>query len=152
MRQEENTNPKRATSSTKRKIVEALSIGIWGAVIWSVFGYICYWLNLAKVSPAHISKVIIKESMMFQWQGLLISILLLICLSIIFSLIYVFIFSHIFTPWIGIIFGCIIWYAMLGWRKLDINTIASTISLFILYGAFIGYSLSIEFSSLEKKE
>ncbi len=151
MKRHHKTDRKKIKSKLKRKVFEAISIGIWGAVIWSIVGYFVYWLNLAKISPAHISKGLIDTKLLFHWQGILLSLFILIGISILFSLIYVFLFSRIYTPWIGIILGGVIWYILLGWRRLDINTIASTISLFILYGAFVGYTLSVEFSSLEKK-
>lgn len=136
----------------KRKLKEAFSIGIWGALIWSFVGYIGYWLNLSKISPSHISKTFIKSEYLFHWQGILFSLLLLVFFSIIVSLLYVFFFSHIYTPWIGIALGAVIWYGLLGWRKIDMNSFATTLSIFILYGAFVGYSLSIEFSSVEKSK
>lgn len=151
MKQENKNEQAKKNSIIQRKIIAAIKIGFWGALIWGGIGYLVYWFNLVKLSPSHISRLFLKSNLIFQWQGIITSFAMLICISILLSLIYVFLFSHIYTPWIGIILGGFVWYIMLGWRKLDMITISSTASLFILYGAFIGYSLSMEFSSLEKK-
>lgn len=152
MAQERTTGGQKLRNTNIRKLFEAFSIGIWGAIIWGIIGILIHWFNLSKVSPIHISKIFLKEQLIFKWQGILIAFLLLTLCSILFSLIYVFLFSRFYTHWIGIVMGAILWAVTLGWQKLGINSMSATFCLFILYGAFIGYSLSVEFSSLEKNQ
>lgn len=137
--------------NAKRKWKESLSIGIWGAIIWSLFGYLTFWLNLSDYSPSHFGKRILNPDYLFHWQGILITLLLIIFCSIILSFFYTIFFAHLFTPWIGAAMGVALWYIFVGWRDVSYTTLASTFSLFVLYGIFIGYSLSMEFTSIEKE-
>lgn len=152
MKQNSKNTTKQAKNVKARKLYKAISIGIWGAILWAFVAYVCYWLNLSKISPSHLSKLFIKNSLIFHWQGILLAFGILIFLSILFSVIYVFLFSHLYTPWIGVACGIVLSAIWINWRNLDTNSIASMVSVFTLYGVFVGYSLSMEFASLNKKQ
>lgn len=147
--QQRKLTSNKASRKWIRKWKESLSIGIWGALIWSFIGYFSYWLNLSDYSPSHFGKPFLNPDYLFRWQGILLSISIVIIMSIILSFIYSLFFSHILTPWIGAALGAVLWYILVGWRDVSFTTLLSTFSLFVLYGIFIGYSLSMEFSSME---
>lgn len=151
MRVERKKTSSKGIQNIKRKWKESLSIGVWGAIIWSLFGYLSYWLNLSDYSPSHFGKRILNPDYLFHWQGILITEIVIIFFSVVLSFLYAVCFGHLLTPWIGAAIGAILWYVFVGWRDVALTTLTSTFSLFVLYGIFIGYSLSMEFTSIEKE-
>lgn len=130
-----------------RRWIYALEVGFFGTLIWSFVLYLLHWLHLSKVSPSHMAKFFLKEEVLFRWEGILFSFIFLSVASILVSLLYVYTVSWIGSPWLGIALGILLWSLFMGWRYMDWNTFASTLTVFILYGLFVGYSLSVEFSS-----
>lgn len=144
----ENKNKKSNKKQFRHtKFSFSLHIGISAALIWSGLGYLCYWLNFSKLSPSHFVVRWIKEEYLFRLEGIVTSILLILALSLLFAISYAYSLSHINTPWLGAALGVILWVIMFSWREMDRNTFYTTLSMLLLYGVFIGYSLSAEFSS-----
>jgi hypothetical protein len=65
--------------------------------------------------------------------------------------------------WMGVIFGIVLWGIIFfvleplfpnipAFGDLEINTLVSTACLFILYGTFIGYSISYDYHDTRIKE
>lgn len=136
----------------KNKWGYAIFLGVIGALFWSGIGYLAFWLNFSELSPSHFGKPFLNPNYLYKWEGILISLLIAVVLSVLFSLMYAYTLAHLYTPWIGVILGGCLWFLFLGWNKLDVNTFFTTLCLFLLYGVFIGFSLSAEFSNPEKKE
>ncbi|CCQ94451.1 conserved membrane hypothetical protein [[Clostridium] ultunense Esp] len=141
-----------ANQEQKTRWLYALEVGFFGALIWSGVLYLLYWLRLSKLSPSHIAQGFLKPEYLFRWEGVFFSLILLALYSILVSFLYVYTLARINSPWLGVALGIILWSAMMGWRSMDWNTLASTLSIFVLYGVFVGYSLSAEFSSPEEIE
>ncbi|RKD25562.1 hypothetical protein BEP19_01050 [Ammoniphilus oxalaticus] len=145
------------------KMKKALVVGAVGGLFWSLLGYAFYSMNFTKlgpavvVSPFFVSKAADKP--LAQFTGMAV----ITALSIGFALLYVYLFSKYYTPWIGIASGVVLFalffYALnplFQWTKkplhqIGMNTFSTTLSLFLLYGLFVGFSLSAEFSSKEPK-
>lgn len=145
-----------------KKIKTAILIGVVGGIFWAAMNYVLYFMNFTFISPSVFIKPFIlsngTDRPMIQLMGIGVAAIL----SIGFALAYVFTLSRFYSPWIGIgagtaLFG--IFYYILSpllnltekpIHQIGMNTFATELCLFILYGLFIGFSLSSEFSS--KKE
>lgn len=130
-----------------RRWMYALEVGFYGTLVWSLILYLLYWLHLSKLSPSHITQFFLKQEILFRWDGILFSFIFLSIGSVLVSLLYAYTLSWIGSPWLGVALGLLLWSLLMGWRFMDWNTFSSTLTVFILYGLFVGYSLSVEFSS-----
>ncbi|NEY71573.1 hypothetical protein G4D63_07420 [Bacillus mesophilus] len=137
--------------------------GLFGGVFWSLLGYGAYIFSFTKVPP----NVILEPWTIGDWKsgvlGQFIAIFLLGLISILVAFGYMATLKKFDKFWIGILFGLLLWgivFFVLNpifpsidpIRKLDLNTIVTSLCLFILYGTFIGYSISFEAAQLIVKE
>lgn len=141
-----------------------LLTGFVGGLLWSFFGVIMYYFNFSEVAP----KTFLLRSWLTAewtngWLGDVISILLTGIISLAAAIVYYGIFKKINSMWMGLFYGVFLWgviFYLLGpvfsnvprLVSLDINTIISTVCLFILYGIFIGYSISFDYHNLKVNE
>lgn len=142
----------------------SLMTGFFGGILWSIFGVIMYYFNFAEVAP----KTFLLRSWTTAewtngWLGDVVSIIMVGILSILIAFIYYGLLKKVTSMWMGIVFGIILWgitfyilqpifptiSPLVDYNK---DTIISTICLFILYGMFIGYSISFDYHSMEIKE
>jgi Conserved membrane protein YqhR len=133
-----------------------VGVGFFGGLIWSTFGFIAYYLNFSKVGPALVLAPWALGKWKSQWIGQLISILIIALLSILVAIGYRYAFAKIKSMWCGIVFGAALWGIVFyllhpifpGLEPMDTigkNTITTTLCIYILYGVFIGYSISFEY-------
>lgn len=136
---------------------KSLLTGFIGGVLWSFFATIAYYFNFSSVSPGtFILRSWIQKEWTNNWLGELISIMIVGALSVVIALIYYGVLKKTkgMIPAIG--FGIALWFivffllqpifeAVPSVMDMDINTIVTTLCLYILYGTFIGYSISYEY-------
>jgi hypothetical protein len=137
--------------------------GLFGGILWSLLGYLAYIFSFTKIPP----NVILEPWTIGDWKsgvlGQFIAIFLLGLISILVAFGYMATLKKFDKLWIGILFGLILWgivFFVLNpifpgispIRELDLNTIVTTLCLFILYGTFIGYSISFEAAQLIVKK
>lgn len=149
-----------ATAQRRKKVKEAIIVGLFGAIIWNLLGYVAYLFRFTSIGPVIYAKPFLSAEWEKQPLGHLAGIGVFSIFSILFALFYVFFFSKYSQPWIGIAFGVVLWslfFLLIGpmfalikpVAQFDVNTIVTQLSLYILYGLFVGYSLSVEFSGQE---
>lgn len=136
-------------------------IGLFGGVFWSLMGYLAYYFNFTEVGPALALNPIAlgewKNEALGQWIGIAVIGLL----SIIVAVIYNALLKSIQSMWAGLIYGAVIWGVVFyilnpifpglpPVNELELNTIITTICLYVLFGVFVGYSIS--YDEQEKQE
>jgi uncharacterized membrane protein YagU involved in acid resistance len=124
-------------------------------VFWSLLGYLAYFFHFTELSP----NMILLPWAIGDWKygktGNYIAIFLIGLLSILVALLYYAFFRKMKSMWVGIVYGVALWFivfyvlnplvpSLQSVSKLERNTIITTICLYILYGVFIGYSISFE--------
>lgn len=147
--------------------IRSLLTGFIGGLIWSTIGVIMYYFNFTEVDP---KKFILRPWKSLEWTsgwlGDIVTIISLAILSIVVAVVYYLLFKRIYSIWMGVIYGIITWLIVFllvqplfpntkQLLELSNETIISTICLFILYGTFIGYSISYDYYDtyvLEKRE
>ncbi len=144
-----------------RKIRMAISVGLGAGVIWGIVGFLAYYLQFTDVGTSIYAKPVLNPEYVNTWKGHLIGVLFFVLFTLIAAFIYVFTLTRFKGPIAGIIYGVFLWallfFAMnplfhltnpvkeLGW-----NTNSVMISLYVLIGLFIGYSLSAEFNNQDE--
>ncbi|MET1247802.1 YqhR family membrane protein [Sporolactobacillus sp. STCC-11] len=151
---------KKATTKQKHQFAKSLGrtavTGLFGGLIWSAAGLVCYLLNFSKVGPSLLFAPLTFWSWRNKISGQLIAIAAIGVLSIFIAAAYLFAFSKIKSIWFSIGFGLVLWGGVfflfqpllnglpkiteVGW-----NTLTTTLCLYALYGLFIGYSISFDF-------
>lgn len=136
---------------------KSLITGFVGGILWSGLGALSYYFNFSSVSAGtFVLRSWIQTDWSNNWLGEIISILAIGVLSIVSALVYFGLLKKTKGLSPGILFGVALWFiiffvfrpvfdAVPTFADLDGNTIVTTLCLFILYGTFIGYSISYDF-------
>ncbi|HLQ71372.1 MAG TPA: YqhR family membrane protein [Bacillota bacterium] len=142
---------------------KALYTGFIGGIMSGTFGYIMYYFNISKVSP--------KSFVLTSWNhaswtdgklGIVLSIILIGLLSIVVAFLYFLLLKKVNTIWMGVVFGAILWGIVFyplhplfpgvpALTEFESSTIISTLSLYVLYGVFIGYTISYDYAVYRHK-
>ncbi|GAB3052125.1 YqhR family membrane protein [Virgibacillus ainsalahensis] len=162
-----NENSQQLEQNKKEHIGSLLSrsllTGFIGGILWSVLGVIMYYFNFTEIGPKHyLLRSWNTAKWTDGWLGDIISILMVGLISIAAALIYYGIFKKVNSMWMGAAYGIILWLIIFFMlqpiftnipplAELSFNTIISTICLFILYGTFIGYSISYDYNDTKVK-
>ncbi|TKC19869.1 YqhR family membrane protein [Robertmurraya kyonggiensis] len=137
--------------------------GLIGGIFWSGLGYMAYLFNFTDVHPNVILEPWALGAWKKQWLGTVISIVLMGVLSIGVALVYYAVLKKMKSIFIGIGFGIGIFLLVFlvlnpifpgikPFRELSLNTIITSVCLYALYGAFVGYSISYEYQEQEYRE
>ncbi|WP_284140374.1 MULTISPECIES: YqhR family membrane protein [unclassified Virgibacillus] len=162
---ERKNNEREQQASTSPSLIGiAVTTGLSGGILWSAIGVVMYHFNFAEVAPKmFVLRSWTKEPWTDTWLGDLISILIVGGISILPALLYYALFKKRQSMWVGTIYGLALWFLLFyvlhpmfanipNVTDLNKNTIVSTICLFLLYGTFIGYSISYDFHDMVVKE
>lgn len=136
----------------------AILTGFIGGIFWGSVSIFLYYLNFMEIS---IRSIVLRSWVTNDWTngwiGSVVSLLLLAIFSILAAIVYYSLWKRINTMWIGVIYGVILWiivyYVFLPYipnlpnlTQLSKETIVTTLSIFIIYGTFIGYSISYDYN------
>lgn len=141
-----------------------LTVGFYGGLFTSLIAYLAYLLNFVPFGPG----ILLQMFSLYQSSGLegmaghWLSILLISLFSIASSYLYFILFRHLESMWIGVLYG-LAWWAIIflgvnqlipgiqSVRQLGFTTNIVFLSTFILYGLFIGYSISFNHREMERE-
>lgn len=150
-----------------KKQLYTIYVGFFGGLFASFLTYMIHFLNFIPFGPGviwhHVPYLANVKWLQGVW-GHLAAIVFISFFSILISYLYYALFRKIETPWMSIWFGLTLWAILfvginslvsdaqnvyeLGW-----TTNIAFICIFIIYGLFIGYSISYQYlsDSTEKK-
>ncbi len=136
-------------------IGKVVVIGLFGGVFWSLLSYFTYVFNFTELSP----NLILKPWILGDWKnrvlGQFIGIFVIGIISIGVALLYYALLKKFQSIWVGAGFGIALWLLVFyvfnpifpdikTVAELERNTVITTLCFYILYGVFIGYSISFE--------
>lgn len=135
---------------------------IWG-VILSGLAYLAYVFDFTTISPRVILDPWALGDWKKGWLGTVISIVLLGAISIIAALIYYGLLRKFKSMWVGIAYGLVLFLLVFfvlnpifpgipPFNKLNVNTLVTSICFYVLYGLFVGYTISYEESELSNRK
>lgn len=130
-------------------------ISVVGGFFWGSIWLLCYFLHFTKVSPMILLSFVKKAKWVQTWQGMIVSILIFMAVSIVIGFIYKYVLGEIKSIWMSIGFGGALFvgafYIIEPWvadlppiNKLGWDTVVTMLCLSVLYGLFIGYSISFD--------
>ncbi|NHM32222.1 YqhR family membrane protein [Neobacillus terrae] len=129
--------------------------GLFAGIFWSSIGCLAYFFNFTDIRPNVILDPWAIGDWKTGWLGTVISIILMGVFSIIAALIYYAVLKNIRNRWIGIIYGLVLFFLVFlvlnpifpeikPFKEIERNTIITSACLYVVYGVFIGYSISYE--------
>jgi hypothetical protein len=144
-------------------IATVVITGLVGGIFWSAIAFFAYYLNFTEIRP----NVIIEPWTIGKWKegwlGTVISIVLIGVVSVGAALIYYVALRRFKSMWIGMGFGIALFLLVFfvlnpifpgisPFTELKRNTIVTSVCIYILYGVFVGYSISYEEDEIQKRE
>jgi len=141
----------------------SLKIGFFAGLIWGALRWICYSLKFTTVLPGFIAEPFFQTAYLKTGWGMLTGWACYILFSLAAAVIYQFTLSRLKGPWPGVLYGLLWWCIififagpMLGMMKgvglQGWNTLYTELSIFLLWGVFIGYSIAFEFTDESSRE
>lgn len=130
--------------------------GFVAGILGTLFGYLAHYFNFTSISPSVILTPL-NASWKAGWAGSAITLALYGLISILAALLYYALFRKITSLYCGVAYGLGIFILLFILAPIvtpgvtsiltkDLNTIITELCFFILYGTFIGYSISYEYS------
>ncbi|RAK22346.1 membrane protein YqhR [Anoxybacillus vitaminiphilus] len=144
-------------------IMKVVVTGFFGGVFWSLLGYFAYTFHFTELSPNMILLSWAAGDWKYGRLGNFLAIFLIGILSILAAFVYYAFFRKMEGIWTGLVYGLALWgiiFFVLNplfpnlqpIAELNRDTIITTVCLYILYGVFIGYSISFESSEHERQK
>lgn len=143
--------------------VKVALIGLFGGLIWSLVGYFAFFFKFIRVGPALALMPFVVGDWKDTYIGQLVGIAMIAVLSIGVAYLYRALLRKVHQLWVGVAFGLVLWFLVF-WlfnpffpglkeiQNLDSNTIITSLCLYALYGAFIGYSVSYEYAQQHRNK
>lgn len=156
--QEKEKLDKERQEKKKNKRAYLLSIGFFGGFFASLTAYLAHFLNFIPFGPGIILQML-PQYTVIPWMrgpgGHFIGILVISLFSIGFAYLYYALLRRMDTAWVGVWYGLALWVVLFiglnqlipGVKKVDElgwNTNITLLCIFIIYGLFVGYSISYE--------
>jgi|SRR5690625_1958090 len=138
-------------------LYRSLLTGFVGGILSGTLGVFMYYFNFSELTPrTYVLRVWLKKDWTSGWIGDLLSIFIIGLLSIFVALTYYIFLKRTYSLWLSGIYGLVLWLLIFivihplykdVQKAFDLSqdTIISTICLFIIYGIFIGYSISYDY-------
>jgi hypothetical protein len=141
----------------------ALYIGFFAGFIWGGLKMIQNYFHFSTLPPGFLVEPFFKHTFLMSWQGFLLGWFFFILFSIIAAVVYTVFLRKVKGPYMGMMYGLGWWvliYLLIGpWTgmnlplgRIDINTLITDACLFLIWGLFIGYSISVEFTDERVRE
>jgi hypothetical protein len=140
----------------------AIMIGFFAGLIWGALRLVYAYFHFSKLDPAFMAEPFFLNRFLKSNVGWLVGLGCFIIFSIVASIIYAWLLRKRKGPWLGLFYGLSWWlllFVILGpllhWIRpftgWDSNTMLAEGCLFLLWGLFIGYSISFEFTDERKR-
>lgn len=137
--------------------------GLFGGIFWSSLAYLAYLFHFTEIRPNVILEPWALGQWKEQWLGTVISIIAIGLFSIGAALVYYVVLRKVKTIWAGAGYGLVLFVLVFyvlnpifpgikPFWDLSRNTLVTMACLYILYGVFVGYSISYEENEMRNQE
>ena len=145
-------------------LFNSLVTGFIGGLFWSAIWSIAYYFNFTEVTPRfYLLNVWIESPWTDSWIGVIAAIFIAGVLSVPAALFYYLAAKRIYSMWAGVLYGIVLWVLLFillhplfpetpTVMEMKADTIFTTVGLFMLYGTFIGYSISYDYYDLKLRQ
>ena len=136
-------------------------IGVYGGFLWCAVGLVAAFFHFMDVSPKFIFTSWSDAAWIHTWLGAVVTLIIYSIVSIVFAYLYYALFRKVNHISAGIVYGALLWLIFIlilqpifpdlpSFSKMTADTGITSICLFILYGVFVGYSISYEYGELQR--
>ncbi|MFD1335495.1 YqhR family membrane protein [Oceanobacillus iheyensis] len=143
-------------------LTRSLTTGFVGGILWSFVASLFYFFNFMEVSPkSFLLTSWVNAGWTDKWLGNFFTVIIAGIVSVVFAFLYYVLLKKVFSLWVSILFGIAVWAIVFfvfqplfpnvpHITELSLNTWVTTICVFILYGTFVGYSISYNYEDWQK--
>lgn len=136
--------------------------GLIGGILMSSIAYLAYVFNFTEIHPNVILEPWVNGNWKEEWLGTVISIILIGIVSIGAALIYYAALRKFKSIWIGAAYGIILFLLVFfvlnpifpgisPFGDLKRDTVITSVCFYILFGVFVGYSISYEENEIQNR-
>jgi len=140
-----------------------MTIGFVGGLLWSSLAYLAYVFHFTEIRPNVIIEPWTIGAWKEEWLGTVISIILIGIISIGAAILYYISLRKFNNMYVGIGYGVVLFFLVFfvlnpifpginPFTELKRMTIMTSVCIYILYGVFVGYSISYEENEIRKLE
>ena len=156
-RHHDETRPGIETFVPTNRFWYAIQVGVFAAIIWGAVRGAVYYFHFTQVQPGFLLKPFLDDDVLEGTMGVIWGGVTFLVLSIFVSLLYAFALYKLRGPWPGVAYGAL-WFTLLyllygmltgavpPFGKISWDSLWTDFSIFVLWGTFIGYSISFEFT------
>ncbi|ALC81588.1 MULTISPECIES: YqhR family membrane protein [Bacillus] len=137
--------------------------GFIGGAGLSLIGYLFSLFRFSEISPNMLLQPFILGDWKNKLMGTFISIIIIGVLGIGAALLYYLFFRRIKGMWAGLIYGVMLWAIVFflfnplfpelaSINELKSETLISSFCLYLLFGLFVGYSISFDYNELNSEK
>ncbi|AIE60695.1 YqhR family membrane protein [Bacillus methanolicus] len=159
-------NQKKSEHNEREKPMSFISMVVWtgltGGVLLSSLAYLAYVFSFTEIPPRVILEPWVIGDWKEGWLGTVISIILIGIVSIGAALIYYAAFRKFKSIWVGAVYGIILFLLVFfvlnpifpgisSFGELKRDTIITSVCFYILFGVFVGYSISYEENEMQNQ-
>ncbi|MNW36801.1 hypothetical protein D3C74_138200 [compost metagenome] len=131
--------------------------GFFAGVIWGCVRWLTHYMHFTRVEPGFLAEPFFRHSFIVSGAGQITGLLFFIAFSVLASLLYALTMKTLKGPYPGMIYG-VVWWAILfvlAGPKLGMmspvnrstwDSIFTDFCLMLIWGLFIGYTISVEFT------
>lgn len=142
-------------------LTKVIITGFVGGVLWSLIGYLAYIFHFTIISPNLVLTPFAVGDWKYDTIGNVIGVFVNGFIAVIVALLYYAFLKNFKSIWTSIGFGIALWAIVFylltpifpnleSVTKLDFNTNITMICIYILFGVFVGYSISFEHNELKE--
>lgn len=129
--------------------------GFVGGLFWGFIGLVCYYFHFTEISPVMVLEPWTVGTWKDTWLGVVTSLLILGLLGILAAFLYQLLLKNVQSIWVSLFYGALLFLFVFyilnplfpdlnPLRELKRNTIITTFCLYLLFGTFVGYSISYD--------
>ncbi|MGM8213480.1 YqhR family membrane protein [Virgibacillus sp. W0430] len=145
------------TDKDSNVFLRSLVTGLIAGLFWGSLFVFLYYFNFSEVAPASfLLRSWLSSGWIDGWLGDLVSIFLAGIVSVFVAILYYILLRKKLNMWVGVLYGAFLWGILFylfqplysnipSLNEMSKETIVSTFCLFLLYGTFIGYSISYDY-------
>src|SRR5690625_3800991 len=143
--------------------LRTILIDLFGELFWNLLFFVMYYFNMIELELIKLLKIFPQTgTWSLKWYAYFILIIVTSILSMIIAFIYLFLFKQRKSWIMGAVYGVLIWILMYGivpmliknynpLIHLNTNSHIAMFCLFLLYGVFVGYSISYEYENIREE-
>lgn len=135
--------------------MKVMLTGFFGGIIWSLLGYFSYIFHFTTISP----NIVLTPFALGDWKyeplGQFVGVFIIGSIGVVVALLYYATLKNAKSIWVSIFYGVALWGVVFyllnpmfpdleSVEKLDMNTNITNLCLYILFGVFVGYTISFD--------